>query len=212
MQPLCAPRAGAVHAIPSSRPSPDPPPRAIMAGAKSARSCASCSKRSRGRHMLRRRRDVSSVTGDRAQQDDPTLKADPLCRSIGGLSCSWEWPDTMFADAVDGTIVKGDAPSFLMPRKDDFDSAVVASDMPRPDRDRALSAATMSSDDRERGRSGALFPAKSLQANTALADISNHDRSAEALHSIGAAGASPTTSNRRGDGLFMLRSSERGPR
>jgi hypothetical protein len=100
----------------------------------------------------------------------------------------------MFADAVDGTIVKGDAPSFLMPRKDDFDSAVVAPDMPRPDRD--LSAATMSSDDRERGRSSALFPAKSLQANTTLADISNHDRPAEALRSIGAAGASPTTSNR----------------
>jgi hypothetical protein len=107
---------------------------------------------------------------------------------------------------------EGDAPSFLMPRKDDFDSAVVASDMPRPDRDRALAAVTMSSDDRERGRSSALFPAKSLQADTALADISNHDRSAEAVRSIGAAGASPTTSNRRGDGLFMLRSSERRPR
>ena len=124
------------------------------------------------RHMLCRRRDVSSFTGDRARQDDSTLKADPLCRSIGGLLCSWEWSNTMFADAVDGTIVKGDAPSFLMPRKDDFDSAVVASDMPRPDRDRTLSAATMSSDDRERGRSGALFPAKSLQADTSLADIS----------------------------------------
>src|SRR5258708_28292808 len=99
-----------------------------------------------------------------------------------------------------------------MPREGDFDSAVVASDVPRPDRDRALWAATMSSDDRERGRSSARFPAKSLQADTALADISNHDRSAEALRSIGAAGASPTTSNRRGDGLFMLRSSERRPR
>jgi hypothetical protein len=111
MQPLCSPRAapvfGSEHAIPWSRPSPDPPPRAIVGGARPARSCAPCSKRPRARHMLRRRRDVSSVTGDRALQDDPTLKADPLCRSIGGLSCSWEWPDTMFADAVDATIVRG---------------------------------------------------------------------------------------------------------
>jgi hypothetical protein len=128
--------------------------------------------------MLRRRRNVSSVTENPPLQDNPSLQGRSIVLPVGGLSRSWEWPGTMFADAVDGTIVKGDAPSFLMPRKDDFDSAVVASDMPRPDRDRALSAATISSDDRERGRSSALFPAKSLQADTSLADISNHDRSA----------------------------------
>jgi hypothetical protein len=147
------------------------PPRAIVAGAKPARSCAPCPKRPRARHMLRRRRNVSSVTGARALRDNPTLQGRQIVLSVGGLSCSWEWPDTIFRDAVGTMIVKGDAPPFLMPRKDDFDSADSASDMLTPDRDRALSAHTMSSDDRERGRSSALFLAKSLQADTALADI-----------------------------------------
>src|SRR5258708_1369971 len=98
-----------------------------------------------------------------------------------------------------------------MSRKDDFDSAVIASDMLRPDRDRALSAPTMSSDDRERGRSSALFSAKSLQADAALADMSNHDPSAEALRSIGAAGASPTTFNPPRRRTVLSRSSERRP-
>jgi hypothetical protein len=97
----------------------------------------------RARHMLRRRRDASSVTGDRALQDNPTLQGRPIMLPVGGLSCSWELPDTMFGDAVDAMIVKGGAPSFLMPRKDDFDLAVIASDMLRPDRDRAHSAPTM---------------------------------------------------------------------
>ena len=109
---------------------------------------------------------------DRVLQDNPTLQGRPIVllhrRSIVlvGMARHHVRRRSRRGDR------EGDAPSFLMPRKDDFDSAVVASDMPRPDRDRALSAATMSSDDRERGRSGALFPAKSLQADTSLADIS----------------------------------------
>jgi hypothetical protein len=106
MQPLCDRRTAAVLGpkpfIRSSRPTPDPLRHAIVGEARPARSCAPCSKRPRAPHMLRRRSDVSSLTGDRALQDDPTLKADPLCRSIGGLSCSWEWPDTMFADIPEG--------------------------------------------------------------------------------------------------------------
>jgi hypothetical protein len=129
-------------------------------------------------------------------------QADPLYRSIGSLLCSAGITrhDVRRCSRRDDR--EGDAPSFLMPRKDDFDSADIASDMLRPDHDRACSAPTMSSDDRERHRSSALVPAKSLQADTALVDALNHDRSAEALRSIVAACAAPTTSNPPCDGLF----------
>jgi hypothetical protein len=61
----------------------------------------------------------------------------------------------------------------------------------------------MSSDDRKRCRSSALFLAKSPQADTALADVSNHDRSAEASRSPGRVHASSATPNLPGDGLFV---------
>jgi hypothetical protein len=78
------------------------PPRAIVAGAKPARSCSPCSKRPRARHMLRRRRNVSSVTGDRALRDNPTLPGRPIVllhrRSIVLVGMA----DTMLADVPEG--------------------------------------------------------------------------------------------------------------
>jgi len=117
----------------------------------------------------------------------------------------------MFADAVKATVVKGDAPNFDMPQDGNFDSSDIASHTLKPDRDGALTAAAVSSDDRERGWSSALFPAKPPHADTASAEMPNHDQSAEALHSPGHVGASPTTSNPWGDSLFVPRSSERRP-
>ena len=141
----------------------------------------------------------------------PHFKADPLYCAIAIYSGSWERPDTMFADAVKATVVKGDAPNFDMPQDGNFDSSDIASHTLKPDRHGGLTAPALSSEDRERGWSSALFPAKAPHADTASVDMPNHDRSAEALRSPGHVGASPTTSNPWGDSLFVSRSSERRP-
>jgi hypothetical protein len=141
----------------------------------------------------------------------PHFKADPLYCAIAVYRGSWERPDTMFADAVRTTLVKGDAPNFDMPQDGNFDSSAIASHTLKPDRDGAQSAPAVRSDDRERGWSSALFPAKPPHADTASADMPNHDRSAEAVRSPGHVGASPTTSNPWGDSLFVSRSSGRRP-
>jgi hypothetical protein len=73
------------------------------------------------------------------------------------LSCSWKWPDAMCADAVDATIVKGEAPAFLISRKGDLDSADIASGIMRPDRDRALAARALSLCDHERAGRALCF-------------------------------------------------------
>src|SRR3984957_7593652 len=141
----------------------------------------------------------------------PHFKADHLYCAIAVYRGSWERPDTMFADAVKATVVKGDAPNFDMPQDGDFDSSDIVSNTLKPDRDGALTAAAVSSDDRERGWSSGLFPAKAPHADTASVDLPNHDRSAEVLRSPGRVGASPTTPNPVGDSLFVSRSSERRP-
>jgi hypothetical protein len=119
----------------------------------------------------------------------PHFKADPLYCAIAVYRGSWERPDTMFADAVKATVVKGDAPNSDMPQDGNVDSSDIASHTLKPDRDGALTAPPLSSDDRERSWSSA----------------------AEALRSPGHVGASPTTSNPWGDSLFVPRSSERRP-
>jgi len=95
------------------------------------------------------------------------FKADPISCAIAAYRGSWERPDTMFADAVSATVVKGDAPNFDMPQDAYFDS----SDTLTPDRDGALTAPAVSSDDREPGWSSALFPAQPPQADTSSADM-----------------------------------------
>jgi hypothetical protein len=108
---------------------------------------------------------------------------DPLYCAIAAYHGSWERPDTTFADAVRATVVKGDAPNFDMPKDAYFDSGDIGSDK--------VTAPTVPSDDRERGWSSALFPAKPPKADTASADVPNHDRSGEASRSPDAASAIP---------------------
>jgi len=141
----------------------------------------------------------------------PHFKADPLYCAIAVYRGSWERPDTIFADTVKASIVKGDAPNFDIPQDGDFDSSDIASHTLNPDRDGAPTAPALSSDDRERSWSSALFPARPPHADAASADMPNRDRSAEASRSPGHVVASPTTSDPWGDSLFVPRSSERRP-
>jgi hypothetical protein len=183
--------------------------------AKSRSAAARSNGRGQAGALLRallQRPKARHITGDRALQDNPALQGRPVvllqwrCIVLVGIARHH------VRDAVDATIVKGGAPAFLISRKSDFHSAVIASDMLRSDRDRPLSAPRMRSDDRECGRSSALFPAMPLQADAASADPPNHDRSAEATRSLGRVHGSSTMPNPRGERLFPARSSERRPR
>src|ERR1700686_4596141 len=110
----------------------------------------------------------------------PHFKADPLNCAIAVYRGSWERPDTMFADAVKASVVKGDAPNFDMPQDGDFGSSDNASTL-KPDRDGALTAPALSSDDRERGWSSALFPASPPDGETMRPHMPKRDPSAEPL-------------------------------
>src|SRR6202140_2315173 len=111
----------------------------------------------------------------------PHFKAEPLYCAIAVYRGSWERPDTMFADAVKASVVKGDAPNFDMPQDGNFDSSDIASRTLKTDRDGALTAPALRPDDRERGWSSALFPTKPPHADTASAEMPKRDPSAEPL-------------------------------
>jgi hypothetical protein len=140
---------------------------------------------------------------------------DTLCCAIAIYRGSWERPNTMFANAVKATVVKGvvkgNAPNFAIFRDAYFDYGDIASDTLKPERDGAPTAPAVSSDDRERGWSIALFPAKPLQPDTTSVGMANHHRPAEISRSPVHVGAPPTRSNPWGDNLFVPRSAERRP-
>ena len=62
----------------------------------------------------------------------PHLKTDPMFCAVAVYRGSWERPDTEFAQAVQASVAKGDAPNFDMPDDTEPTSSNIASEVPAP--------------------------------------------------------------------------------
>jgi hypothetical protein len=90
----------------------------------------------------------------------PPVRTDPIHCAIAAYRGSWNHPDNKFADAVQTSVAKGDAPNFDMPN----DSYVASGDL-APEAvvagQGAVTAPPHTADDQQQGWSSALFPARS---------------------------------------------------
>jgi hypothetical protein len=112
----------------------------------------------------------------------PRLKAEAIDCAITLCHSSWERWDTTFADAVEASVVKVDAPNIDMPKDGHVDSPLRS----HPKRRRLVCT----------------------PPDNASADVPNRDRSADGLRLLGPATAIPTGSRPPADSLLVRRSSE----
>jgi hypothetical protein len=140
----------------------------------------------------------------------PPVRTDPIHCAIAAYRGSWEHPDNKFADAVQTSVAKGDAPNFDMPN----DSYVASGDI-APEAalagQRGFTTAPNSLDDQQQGWSSALFPARSQQFGRLSTNKNSNGPDADRLQESSEFIAHPTTPRLREDSLFVRRLPERRP-
>src|ERR1700730_6897501 len=140
----------------------------------------------------------------------PPVRTDPIHCAIGAYRGSWDHPDNKFADAVQTSVAKGDAPNFDMP-----DDSYVASGDVAPEAalagQRAFATSANTLDDQQQGWSSALFPARSQQFGRVSTVTTASTAAADRLQESSDLSAHPTTSGSHDGGLFVRRLPERRP-
>ena len=140
----------------------------------------------------------------------PSVETDPIHCAIAAYRGSWDHPDNKFADAVQTSVAKGDAPNFDMPN----DSYVASGDIAPAAALAGHGAVTTppnTADDQQQGWSSALFPARSQQFGRLSANRSSNGPDADRLQETSEFSAHPMTPGLRDDSLFVRRLPERRP-
>jgi len=140
-----------------------------------------------------------------------TSKPDPIYCAIAVFHGSWDRPDTRFAEAVRATVEKGNLPNFEMPQDAYFDANDLASDIRKSGPETATKPSLQMFDDPTHAWSSGLFPAKPIQRNSTMIDMTNGDGAAELRSPSGRVTATPATSKAVPDRLFVPLSSGRRP-
>jgi hypothetical protein len=135
----------------------------------------------------------------------PRLKSDPVFCAVAVYRGSWERPDTEFAQAVQASVTKGDAPNFDMPDDTEPTSPDISSEM-LPRENETSRGSAIAHDEREGGWSSALFPAKPKQSDSTSTDTQSGNASSHDQHSSGQSELHPSTSNPLTSRLFVPRS------
>jgi len=140
----------------------------------------------------------------------PPVRTDPIHCAIAAYRGSWDHPDNKFADAVQTSVAKGDAPNFDMP-----DDSYVASGDVAPEAalagQRAFATSPNTLDDQQQGWSSALFPARSQQFGRVSTNKNSNGPDADRLQESSEFSAHPMTPGLRDDSLFVRRLPERRP-
>ena len=140
----------------------------------------------------------------------PALSTGPAHCAIAAYRGSWDHPDDKFADAVQTSVAKGDAPNFDMPNDSYVASGDIAPEAPLAV-PRGFTTAPNSLDDQQQGWSSALFPARSQQFGRVSTNKSSNGADADRSQESGGFSANPMTPGLRDDSLFVRRSPERRP-
>jgi hypothetical protein len=140
----------------------------------------------------------------------PAFRADPIHCAIAAYRGSWDRPDNKFADAVQTSTVKGDAPNFDMPDDSYVGSGDVAPETALATQ-RAVTTPSIASDDQQQGWSSPLFPARSQQLGRVSTSTNSSSPDADRLQESSEFSAHPMTPRLRDDDLFVRRLPERRP-
>jgi hypothetical protein len=140
----------------------------------------------------------------------PLVRTDPIHCAIGAYGGSWDHPDNKFADAVQTSLAKGDAPNFDMPDDSHIGSVEVAPEAALAGQ-RVPTTPPITLDDQQQGWSSSLFPARSQHFGRVSASTNSNGPDADRLHEPSEFTAHPTTSGSQDDGLFVRRLPERRP-
>jgi hypothetical protein len=140
----------------------------------------------------------------------PAFRADPIHCAIAAYRGSWDHPDNKFADAVQTSVAKGDAPNFDMPDDSHVGSKEVAPEAALAGQ-RAVTTRPITLDDQQQGWSSPLFPARSQQFGRLSTSKSSNGPDADRLQESSEFSAHPMTPGLRDDSLFVRRLPERRP-
>jgi len=133
-------------------------------------------------------------------------KGDPIHCAVAAFRGSWQRPDNGFADAVQATVAKDDAPDFEMPDGTGID--IADSNSPRQSAAHETTPALPpppTPDDDERARQSPLFPVKAKLSENSPSDHLATDRTVagEQKNDVPVARLKP--SQPLADGLFVSR-------
>jgi hypothetical protein len=140
----------------------------------------------------------------------PAFRADPIHCAIAAYRGAWDHPDNKFADAVQTSMVKGDAPNFDMPGDGYLASGDAAPEVARTGQ-RTFTTPAVTLDDQQQAWSSALFPARSQQFGRLSTSKSSNGPDADRLQESSEFSAHPMTPGLRDDSLFVRRLPERRP-
>jgi hypothetical protein len=140
----------------------------------------------------------------------PRLKSDPTFCAVAVYRDSWDKPDVDFADAVEISFVRGNAPNFDISNDTGIEFLDIASDTPAPPADGASPESARVLEERKRGWSSALFPIRSEQSTGQSIDNGNGDTSAGVASSTRVSTDRASADNASAS-LFVRRSSNRRP-
>jgi hypothetical protein len=140
----------------------------------------------------------------------PRLKSDPTFCAVAVYRGSWDKPDVDFADAVEISFVRGNAPNFDVSNDTGIGFLDIASDTPVSFANSASPESTRVLEERKRGWSSALFPSRSQQSTGQPIDNENGDTSAGMAPSTGVSTDRASADN-ASPSLFVRRSSNRRP-
>jgi hypothetical protein len=140
----------------------------------------------------------------------PPVRADPIHCAIAAYRGSWDHPDNKFADAVQTSVAKGDAPNFDMPDDSHVASGDVTPEAARTGQ-RTFTTPPVTLDDQQQAWSSALFPARSQQFGRVSTTTNLNDPDASRSQESSEFTAHPMAPGWRHDGLFVRRSPERRP-
>jgi hypothetical protein len=141
----------------------------------------------------------------------PPITTDPIHCAIAAYRGSWDHPDNKFADAVQTSLAKGDAPNLDMPDDSHIGSGEVAPEAALAGQG-ALTTSPNSLDDQQQGWSSALFPARSQQFGRLSTNKNSNGPDADQLQESSEFIAHPMPPGLRDDSLFVRRLPERRPR
>jgi type IV secretion system protein VirB1 len=140
----------------------------------------------------------------------PRLKNDPTFCAVAVYRGSRDKPDVDFADAVEISFVRGNAPNFDISNDTGIEFLDIASDTPAPPANSASPESARVLEERKRGWSSALFPIRSQQSTGDSIDNGSSNAAAGMAPSTRVSTDSASPDNASG-GLFVRRSSDRRP-
>jgi hypothetical protein len=141
----------------------------------------------------------------------PRLQHDPTYCAVAVYRGSWDKPDVDFADTVEISFVRGNAPNFDISNDTGIEFLDIASDTPASPANGASPESARVLEERKRGWSSALFPMRSEQSTGQSINNGNGDTSAGVASSTRVPTDRALADNASAS-LFVRRSFDRRPK